>query len=154
MKQGLKSSQTRSPTNCDRATNQTYSGEKKMTTIDKVLFIIENTNDGNKLSGKHLKLTELCVNGFANEAGLQELDRVYEMVANNQYVDWFYGIENLTKDAEGYVYWKGQHLDHYSYRGDYEAEELAAKELAETCRQLEAEGIEVNAASYRETWAK
>lgn len=113
------------------------------TTIDKVLFIIENTNDGDRLSGKHLKLTEMCVNGFANEAGLKELDRVYEMVKNNQYTDWFYGIENLTKKDSGYVYWKDQCIEHYSYRGDHEAEESAAKKLAEICRILEAERKEV-----------
>lgn len=33
-----------------------------MNAIDKVLFILENTNNGNKLSGKHLKLTEMCIN--------------------------------------------------------------------------------------------
>lgn len=122
-----------------------------MTTIDKVLFIIKNTDDGNELSGKHLKLTEMCVNGCANEVGLKELDRVYEMVKNDQYVDWFYGIENLFKDDNGYVYWRGKQIEHYSYR-DYEAEEAAAQKLAETCRRLEAQGIQVTAASYIKTW--
>lgn len=70
------------------------------------------------------------------------------MVASNQYVDWFYGIENVFKDDEGYVYWKGILLDHYSFRGNYVKEEAAANELAAICRQLEAEGLEVSGANY------
>ncbi|MFN6475335.1 hypothetical protein [Nostoc sp. DedQUE07] len=54
---------------------------------------------------------------------------------------WFYGIENLTQDVDGYVRWKGQVVEHFSFRdddvafGDDKAE--AAQRLAERCKHLE-----------------
>jgi hypothetical protein len=54
---------------------------------------------------------------------------------------WFHGIEHLTIDHEGYVSWKGKRVEHFN-PGDNNKER--AEELAERCRQLEAEGKPVN----------
>ena len=125
----------------------------KMTAIEMCLEILENTNDGGKLSPQHLKLIEMSVNGFANDEGLAELERIYQLVKSNQYVDWFHGIEHLTKDHEGYVYWKGQHVEHYSFR-NYEEEEIAAQDLKECCIHLEKLGVPVNCTNAVWEWEK
>lgn len=50
----------------------------------------------------------------------------------------------LTKDGEGYVYWKGRHVEHYSFeRSDEgrEREEQAARDLIRCCEFLESIGV-------------
>jgi hypothetical protein len=52
-------------------------------------------------------------------------------------------VEHLTQDGEGYVYWKGASVEHYSFR-DPAKEVEAAQELAARCRHLEALGVRVS----------
>ncbi len=53
-------------------------------------------------------------------------------------------IPHLTQDGEGYVYWKGAHVEHYSFRHeDHEREITEAHELARRCEFLEALGVPV-----------
>ncbi len=64
-------------------------------------------------------------------------------------------IEHLTQDGDGYVYWRGQHVEHYSYRTGQAAEEAqAALELRDRCIRLEALGVPVsaNTAVWRWGW--
>lgn len=114
--------------------------------------ILAATNDGNSLSGGHLHLIQLCVNGSAREAGLEELDRILTMVRNEGYTrPWFYGVEGLTKDPEGYVYWKGRHVEHFSFR-EREKEKAAAESLGYRCRHLEDIGAEVTTGNVVFYW--
>src|SRR5262249_54524458 len=55
----------------------------------------------------------------------------------------FHGIEGLRKAGNGYVYWRGIRVDHYSFPDDEAGERAAAQELAEQCRHLEALGVSV-----------
>lgn len=55
--------------------------------------------------------------------------------------DWFHGVEHLTKDSTGYVYWRGKHVEHFSHR-DFEEEAKEAKNLASRCLALESAGLE------------
>ncbi|MBD2503885.1 hypothetical protein [Anabaena azotica] len=126
--------------------------DSNLTAADKCLFILSNTNDGEKLSPRHLTLIQLVVNNLANEAGLNELQRVYEMVNNNNYTDWFYGIENLKKDHQGYIYWRNKYIEHFSYKDDYEGERLAAEKLASRCKHLESIGVEIDIDSVVFRW--
>jgi len=58
--------------------------------------------------------------------------------------EWcLYGIENLEQTGDGYVYWKGNQVEHYSFSNEAE-EYKAALELAETCRHLEKLGVIVH----------
>lgn len=60
-------------------------------------------------------------------------------------------IDHLTQDGKGYVYWRGQHVEHYSYPAERAAEESqAALELRTRCIHLEALGIPVT--SRTATW--
>ena len=116
-----------------------------MSLIDNALEILQNTDDGDLLTPLHLKLTELAVNGYLNEAGEVAFAELYASVMSGEYVNtphWFYGIEHLTKDHGGYVLWKGRSVDHYSFK-DAREERRAATRLAMRCRRLEARGMPV-----------
>ncbi|MFN6474046.1 MAG: hypothetical protein RMY36_030825 [Nostoc sp. SerVER01] len=110
--------------------------------IEKCIEILHLTSDGDRLSPPHLKLVEIAVNGGLSELGQQELDRIYGLVKAGNYCDWFHGIEHLTQGHDGYVYWKGQCVEHFSF-SDYEVEELAAQAVAERCRYLESIGAQI-----------
>jgi hypothetical protein len=54
-------------------------------TAEKVIAILQRTEEGDKLSKAALKLTESAVNNHLNEYGLKLLDQLYEMVMDNSY---------------------------------------------------------------------
>mgnify|MGYP000849561059 CR=1 FL=1 len=83
--------------------------------IDKILTILQKTNDGNDLSPEHLKLVELGVNGYLNQAGLAALDSLYESVEAGTYTKPYHlGVEFMTRDHEGFIYFKDKQVEHYS----------------------------------------
>jgi hypothetical protein len=117
-----------------------------MTLVDKAIAILQATKDGDQLLGWHLSLVQSAVNGNLNEKGIETFDKIYQSVISGEYLvqyHWLHGIEHLTKDGQGYVYWKGKHVEHYSY-SDEEKEANAAHKLAERCRKLEAINFPVN----------
>ena len=63
-----------------------------------------------------------------------------------------YGIEELTKDGQGYILWKGHEVEHYSFRSE-ENERPAAEKLAGRCRHLEALGVPVNISTAVWSWS-
>jgi len=127
-----------------------------MKAIDKCLVILQKTNDGDALSPLQLKLVELAVNGALNEKGLQEIDKLYQSVVDGTFkTPYYHNVEFMTRDHEGYVYFKGQHVEHYSNHWAYS---LDAKEsligLQQHCLFLEEKGIEVNSVSCVWGWDK
>ncbi len=119
-----------------------------MKPIDKVLTIMKKTHDGNDLAPQHLKLTELAVNGFLNDKGLRLLDELYRNVEAGQYKRPDYlGIEYMDRDQEGYVYFKGQSVEHYSSSYAYSlAAKADLKVLQAQCLFLESKGLPVKQA--------
>ena len=113
---------------------------------EKALAVIRGTRDGNDLAPEHLKLVELVVNGRAQDDMLAALDRLYEDVVADRYrPPWFHGLEHLTRDLDGYVYWKGQEVEHYAaYYAHSEKGARKARVLAQRCRYLEAVGAPIN----------
>jgi hypothetical protein len=113
------------------------------TIIDKAIEILQATADGDKLAPPHLKLVELAVNGWLNAAGQSALEELYRnaMKPEGYTVPWFHGIENLTRDHEGYVRWKGHQVEHYDAPWCYTEEaRQAADEVARRCQLLESRG--------------
>jgi hypothetical protein len=100
--------------------------------------ILHATHDGNDLAPHHLKLVEMAVNGSLNEPGQTAFHDLVRQVSDGYKQPWFHGIEHLTIDNTGYVYWKGQQVEHYTLRWAYTDEaQQAAEELAARCRHLE-----------------
>ena len=118
-----------------------------MTNIDKTLEILSATNDGNLLAPKHLLLTELACNDRLGQEGQVQFDELYAKVKAGAYAaatQYLFGIEHLTRDGSGYVYWKGAHVEHYSH-DSADRMHADALRLAENCQALDTRGFPVNA---------
>ena len=113
------------------------------TVTDKAIEILQATGDGDKLAPPHLKLVELAVNGMLNATGERAFEELYCNATRPEgyTVPWFHGIENLTRDHEGYVRWKGQRVEHYDPPWCYTEEaRQAAEEVARRSQLLESRG--------------
>lgn len=117
--------------------------EEIHSTYDIACEILERTHDGDDLEPMHLKLIEDAVNGFLNEKGIEALNEIHKTVINGQYKKPpFHGMEHLSIDHVGYVYWKGHQVEHYEFPWAYTKEaQQAAIELARRCEVLESSGI-------------
>lgn len=115
---------------------------------EQAIEILHRTHDGNDLAPRDLYLVQLVVNHDSNEAGEVAFADLYaNVIKPGGYTrPWFYGIEHLTKDHEGYVYWKDRQVEHYSFH-DTDAERAAAEQLARACLACEARGQEVKFAN-------
>lgn len=123
---------------------------------DEAIEILQATNDGDDLAPEDLKLLELGVNGFLNEAGDVAFGALVAKVREGYQRPWFHGIEHLTLDHVGYVYWKGQQVEHYTI-GTFAYTDrgvLAAKEVARRCRALERAGEAVSTRSVIWDWSE
>ena len=122
---------------------------------EKACEILKNTNDGDLLDPSDLKITESAVNGYLNETGLEVFDKLYQrVVIDGNYVrPYLHDIEHLTRDHDGYIYYKGIHVEHYDR--DYVYSEDAKNNLLELkrrCEFLERKGIEVSSTSAVWGW--
>lgn len=101
--------------------------------------ILRATNDGNDLSGQDLWLVQEMCNSGLNEAGEVAFYELAARVERGYVKPWFCGIENLTKDHQGYVYWRGVQVEHYSPM-DPVKEADSASRLADACLTVEQRG--------------
>jgi hypothetical protein len=109
---------------------------------DAAIDILRLTRDGEDLDPKHLKLVELAVNGMLNETGLHLFRELHAQVQKGYVKPWFHGVENITRNHEGYILWRGKPIEHFSCK--YAVSDEAAtyvKELARRCAILESHGI-------------
>lgn len=60
---------------------------------------------------------------------------------------WLCGVENVTKDGEGYVYYKGHHVEHFSRMEQAEMRRQAEK-FSLICQRLERQGRPVDFIEY------
>ncbi len=111
-------------------------------------FILQQTNDGDHLSPRDLKIVEMAVNGQLNDRGIVEFAQLFHAVRKGEYKKpYFHNIEHLTIDHEGYIYWKGRQVEHYNQPWAYSEEaKRQAHGLAGICKAIENEGAEVTAA--------
>lgn len=115
-----------------------------MDRVDQSIEILRATRDGNDLNPGQLALVQAAVNNRLTEEGVKVFEALYQQVHTAQYqAPWLCGVQHLTQDAAGYVYWRGVEVEHYSYQDNYEAKKAAAEKLGATCRALEAKGFPV-----------
>lgn len=125
-----------------------------MSLIQLAIDILSHTHDGNDLDPNDLYLTQLAANEDLNELGEAALYDLHTRATSGKYVKpWLFGIKHLTKDHEGYIYWKGEHVEHYNFR-DADEERREAIELADRCRHLERIGVSVNNITAIWHWEK
>ena len=127
-----------------------------MSTCDKAIAILQATSDGDKLASIDLSLVESAVNGFLTTEGIKAFNKLHETVAAGKYKQpWFHGIENMTIDHVGYVYWKSARIEHYEQPWAYskDAKENAI-ELKRKCDILESKGIPLNITTVIWNWVE
>ena len=121
-----------------------------MSPHDQAIEILKFTDDGNQLSMDDLALLETVINsglGALSPRGQQYWNELHEKAVKGEYVlPWLHGQQHLTKDQEGNVFWKGHHIEHYSFK-DKAAEAVAARELARVCLTAESRGLAMTWAS-------
>ncbi len=116
---------------------------------DKAIEILRLTHDGDELAPKHLALLQavLCSGVFSvTEEAEVAFEALYEDVRAGRYDKnqvWVWGVEGLTRDHQGYIYWKGVQVEHFSYSNANE-ERGAALALAARCKALEEKDFPVN----------
>jgi len=118
-----------------------------MNYCDKSIEILRRTRDGNDLAPHHLKLVEIAVNGWLSEAGEVAFDELYQSVLNGYKPPWHCGVEHVIKDHEGYIYWRGIRIEHFTYRS-CEDEARATRRLGAACLHLETAGQPISFNNY------
>tara|TARA_B100001741_G_C16422097_1_gene536753 strand:+ start:377 stop:754 length:378 start_codon:yes stop_codon:yes gene_type:complete len=110
--------------------------------------VLQMSNDGDDLSSKDLAVTELAVNNNLSEQGEVYLIQMHTKLKKGTYArSWFHGVEHVTQDPEGYVYWKDKQIEHFSY-SDGKEEAEATRKFAERMLLLEKQGIELTVRNY------
>lgn len=118
-----------------------------MTPCDIAIEILRLTNDGEDLAPKHLALVELACNGNLSLAGETAFAELHQSVLAGYKKPWHCDIEHVTKDLQGFVFWRGIKLEHFSFR-THEAEVQATQRLGEICLILEARALEITFSNY------
>jgi hypothetical protein len=119
------------------------------------IAILKATHDGEELDPCHLWLVQEWVNDHLNEKGEAAFRELHNQVVSGRYKKpWLHGVENLTRDHEGYIYWKDIQVEHYSFSGEgaREREKKATEELGRRCRILESKCIEPTSKSAIWDW--
>lgn len=113
-----------------------------MKPIDMALEILRKTDDGDKLDPGDLCLLQAAVNGWLEEPGEIAFYDLYKRVSKGQYQKpWLQGVTHLTRDHEGFVFWKEHEIEHWSGDLPYSKEgKQEAQELARRCKILESRG--------------
>lgn len=113
--------------------------------------ILQKTNDGNDLAPQHLSLLQGAVNGNLTEKGIEAFKKLHKEVLAGYTKPWYHGIKNMTQDHEGFIYWRGIEVEHYSH-DSYESAEKSAKELERRCKILESKGIKPTSSTAIWKW--
>ena len=110
-----------------------------MTQIDMALEILPATHDGDDLAPQDLYLVQCAVNDHLSDAGKEYFAEMHRKVVAGEYRQpWLAGVEHLTIDHEGFVCWKGRHVEHYTTSAMTPKElKSGAEELAQRCRIIE-----------------
>jgi len=115
--------------------------------MDEALAVLQGTHDGDDLTQEDLALLETIVN-FGPEAlterGRNLWSQLVGAAREGKYQrPWLHGVIGLTKSQDGYVYWHGAAVEHYSHK-DPVKEARDAKELGMACTLAERRGLPVN----------
>jgi len=117
--------------------------------------ILQQTQDGDLLTSEDLRLVEGMANNDLNPKGINAFLDLHQRVKNGYVKPYFLGVEYLTRDSEGFVYWKNQKVDHYDH--DYfcsgwymEQMQMDAELLARRCQYMEKHDIPINTANQIE----
>ncbi len=115
---------------------------KASSVIEQSIEILERTRDGNDLEPFHLSLVQAAVHNHLTARGVEAFHQLYDTVTSGQYAKpWLAGVEHVTRDHQGYIYWKGSRVEHFTF-SLIEVDQLKhmTQRLAERCRGAANEG--------------
>lgn len=126
-------------------------------TTNEAIAILKATNDGNQLDPSDLRMLQDVVNGGFAAMTPEAKDywkKMVETTASGQYKSrWFCGLKDLTRNHEGYVSWKGHHVEHYSFPESRRQEMIySARRLAAVCMKIESAGDKVDSRTVTEMY--
>ncbi len=122
--------------------------------IEQSIEILDRSRDGNDLEPFHLSLVQAAVNNHLTARGVDAFHQLYDSVTSGQYAKpWLAGVEHVTRDHQGYIYWKGSRIEHFTF-SVMEEDQLkhTTQRLAERCRHIEALGLPVCGHSHFNDW--
>lgn len=122
--------------------------------IEQSIEILRDSRDGEDLDPAHLSLVEAAANNNLTERGVQVFQQLHIEVTSGKYIKpWLCGVEHVTRDLQGYVYWKENRIEHFTFSA-MDAVHLKAitQRLAEKCRHIEALGLPVCGSTYFNSW--
>lgn len=122
--------------------------------IEQSIEILRDSRDGEDLDPAHLSLVEAAVNNNLTERGIEAFRQLHAEVTSGKYTKpWLCGVEHVTRDLQGYVYWKANRIEHFTFSA-MDAAHLKAitQHLAEKCRHIEALGLPVCGRTYFNDW--
>jgi hypothetical protein len=122
--------------------------------VDEACEILRRTNDGDDLDPQDLYLSQCAVNGHLTEYGLEVFDKLHKQVLEGSYTKpYLHDVENMTRDHEGYIYYKERQVEHYSRDYVYSLEaKRDLTELKNQCEYLERKGTELSSISVIWGW--
>jgi len=122
--------------------------------IEQSLEILRLTDDGESLDPFHLGLVEAAVNNNLTEIGIETFQRLRADVTAGKYAKpWLCGVEFVTRDLQGYVYWKGVAVEHFTFSAiGPERLKPMTESLARKCLHLEKLGLPVTGCNYLNGW--
>jgi hypothetical protein len=120
--------------------------------IQKRIAAIERHAPGSTLTYFHKHIIHRIRLGCRTPFDLAMLNQAYIQVKESTYhklKNCHFGVEHITQDGEGYIYYKGEYIDHFSYESKEWLEEWqATRTAANICKLLEKKGHPINQCSF------
>lgn len=118
----------------------------------KITEIRQYINKGNILVNPHRYAIDCINNGWENGFSLAMLNQAYKQIKEGTYEklkNCHFGVEHMVKDGCNYVYYKGQHIEHFTYESsEWFTEWKATLTAARICKLLEEKSIPINWITY------
>jgi len=119
---------------------------------ERAISILQATRDGDILAPQDLKLLENAVNGHLSDAGMERFNDLHDSVMIGAYQNrGFHGQADLSCDHEGFVYWKGIQVEHFTRPYD-PAHTAYCEELVGRCLHLQTICVPVNSGTTVWYW--
>lgn len=118
----------------------------------KIAEIKRYTNKGNTLVNPHRYAIDCINNGWEDEFNLAMLNQAYKQIKEGTYEklkNCHFGVEHMTMDGDGFIYYKGQHIEHFAYESsEWFKEWKVTLTAARICKLLEEKNIPINWATF------
>jgi len=115
----------------------------------KIKTLISETETGTALLEPHRRLLTKALTEPLSRDSEEVIAWLHEKITRGTYrKEFFCGVEHLTQDAKGYLFWKDSFIGRLPGTGTKDDAENARK-IAERCRQLEAKRFPITQRAWR-----